>query len=76
MGSHLAEALLRRGDSVTVIDDLSTGSITNISHLKDNPRFNFVLDTVMNAPVLGELVDSAASAALVSCLTGMVLGVG
>ena len=59
MGSHLAEALLRRGDSVTVIDDLSTGSIANISHLKDNPRFKFVLDTVMNAPVLGELVDSA-----------------
>jgi nucleoside-diphosphate-sugar epimerase len=59
MGSHLAEALLRRGDSVTVIDDLSTGSIANISHLKDNPRFSFVLDTVMNAPVLGELVDSA-----------------
>ena len=59
MGSHLAEALLRRGDSVTVIDDLSTGSIANISHLKDNPGFSFVLDTVMNAPVLGELVDSA-----------------
>lgn len=59
MGSHLAEALLRRGDSVTVIDDLSTGSIANISHLKDNPRFSFVLDTVMNAPLLGELVDSA-----------------
>jgi UDP-glucose 4-epimerase len=59
MGSHLAEALLRRGDSVTVIDDLSTGSIANISHLKDNPKFSFVLDTVTNAPLLGELVDGA-----------------
>src|SRR2546426_1079085 len=59
MGTHLAEALLCRGDSVTVIDDLSTGSIANISHLKDNPRFSFVLDTVMNAPLLGELVDGA-----------------
>jgi nucleoside-diphosphate-sugar epimerase len=59
MGSHLAEALLRRGDSVTVIDDLSTGSIANIAHLKENPRFSYVIDTIMNVPVLAELVDAA-----------------
>jgi len=59
MGSHLAEALLRRGDSVTVIDDLSTGSIANIAHLKKNPRFSYVIDTIMNVPLLAELVDGA-----------------
>src|SRR2546422_6501500 len=47
--SHLAEALLRRGDSVTVIDDLSTGSIANIAHLKKNPRFSYVIDTIMRS---------------------------
>jgi len=59
MGSHLADALLRRGDSVTVIDDLSTGSIANIAHLKKNPRFSYVIDTIMNVPLLAELVDGA-----------------
>jgi UDP-glucose 4-epimerase len=59
IGSHLAEALLGRGDSVTVIDDLSTGSITNVAHLKEHPRFSYVIDTMMNAPVLAELVDAA-----------------
>ena len=59
IGSHLAEALLRRGDSVTVVDDLSTGSIANIAHLKENPRFSYVIDTIMNVPLLAELVDGA-----------------
>ena len=39
IGSHLAEAMLARGDSVSIIDDLSTGAIANIRHLKGNPRF-------------------------------------
>src|SRR5690348_14711780 len=59
MGSHLAEALLGRGDRVTVIDDLSTGSMSNIAHLKQHPRFTYVIDTMMNAPLLAELVDEA-----------------
>ncbi len=41
VGSHLAEALLARGDDVFVLDDLSTGSIENISHLKPNPKFHY-----------------------------------
>src|SRR6185503_20491329 len=57
VGSHLAEALLARGDEVFVIDDLSTGSIENISHLKTNPRFHYTIDTVANEPVLAELID-------------------
>ena len=57
MGSHLAEALLDRGDTVHILDNLSTGSIENIEHLKDNPRFHYVVDTVMNERVMAEMVD-------------------
>ena len=57
VGSHLAEALLKRGDSVTVLDDLSTGAIANIRHLKHDRRFQYVIDSVMNRAVLSELVD-------------------
>ncbi len=59
IGSHLAESLLQRGWAVAVIDDLSTGSMQNISHLKEHPHFSYVLDTVMNRPVTLELVDWA-----------------
>jgi len=57
VGSHLAEALLARGDEVYVLDNLSTGSIENIEHLKQNPRFNYAIDSVMNEPLTAELVD-------------------
>jgi UDP-glucose 4-epimerase len=57
VGSHLSEALLARGDEVFVIDNLSTGSIDNIGHLKTNPRFHYTIDTVTNEPVLAELID-------------------
>ncbi len=59
IGSHLAEALLDRGDSVQVIDDLSTGSINNILHLKRLPGFEYVIDTMMNERLLAELIDRA-----------------
>jgi UDP-glucose 4-epimerase len=59
IGSHLTEALLERGDAVQAIDDISTGSIQNIAHLKSHPRFSYVLDTVMNRPLMLELVDEA-----------------
>jgi UDP-glucose 4-epimerase len=59
IGSHLSEALLERGDAVQVIDDLSTGSMRNIIHLKGHPRFSYMLDTVMNRPLMLELVDQA-----------------
>ena len=59
IGSHLTEALLDRGDRVCIIDDLSTGSIANIEHLKGRKGFKYVLDTVMNRSVMAELVDEA-----------------
>jgi nucleoside-diphosphate-sugar epimerase len=57
IGSHLADAYLKRGDEVCVIDDLSTGRIENIQHLKGQPRFEYTIDTVHNRPLTAELVD-------------------
>jgi UDP-glucose 4-epimerase len=59
VGSHLAEALLDAGHRVQVIDDLSTGTIDNIVHLKPNPKFSYVIDTVFNESLTAELVDAA-----------------
>lgn len=59
IGSYLAEALLDRGDDVHILDDLSTGSIENIAHLRDHQRFSYTIDTMMNEPLLAELVDQA-----------------
>jgi len=59
IGSHLADALLDAGHEVAVIDDLSTGSIRNIAHLRGNPRFSYVISSMMNRPLLAELVDES-----------------
>lgn len=59
IGSHLADAYLKRGDEVLVIDDLSTGTIDNIQHLKANPKFQYTIDSVRNQPVTAELVDQS-----------------
>jgi UDP-glucose 4-epimerase len=60
IGSHLAEALLHEGHEVFVLDDLSTGSIDNIAHIKGHARFHYTLDSVFNEPIVAELVDRAA----------------
>ena len=57
VGSHLAGTLLERGDEVYAIDNLSTGSIENIEHLKDHPKYHYTIDTISNEPVIAELVD-------------------
>jgi UDP-glucose 4-epimerase len=57
IGSHLAEALLERGDKVIVIDNLSTGSMENIIHLKGRTGFEYVIESVENEPLLAELID-------------------
>jgi UDP-glucose 4-epimerase len=59
IGSHLAEALLDRGDKVHVLDDLSTGAIDNIRHLKGRAGFEYTIDSAANAALVAELVDSA-----------------
>ncbi|MBL8172023.1 MAG: GDP-mannose 4,6-dehydratase, partial [Acidobacteria bacterium] len=57
IGSHLAEQHLKRGDDVYIVDNLSTGSMENIEHLKDLPSFRYYLDTVTNRQLMAELVD-------------------
>ena len=57
IGSHLAGALLDAGHEVFVLDNLSTGSISNIEQFKGNPRFDYLIETITNEPVLAEHVD-------------------
>ncbi len=59
IGSHLAEALLERGHHVHLLDDLSTGSMANIRHLRDVPRLDYTIDSCHNCRVIAELVDEA-----------------
>jgi UDP-glucose 4-epimerase len=59
VGSHLSDELLRRGAQVHVLDDLSTGSIDNLRHLKGTSGFEYTIDSVANAPIVAELVDAA-----------------
>ena len=57
IGSHLAERLLADGHEVMILDNLSTGSIENIAHLKGRRGFSYHIDSVTNEPLLAELVD-------------------
>ena len=57
IGSHLAEALLDAGHEVEVVDDLSTGSMENIEHLKNRHGFQYVIDSVTNEDLLAEQTD-------------------
>jgi UDP-glucose 4-epimerase len=57
IGSHLAERLLDQGHGVIVLDNLSTGSIENIRHLKQRERFSYAIDSMTNESLLAELID-------------------
>lgn len=57
IGSHLADALIARGDEVYAIDDLSTGSLDNVAHLREHPRFHLVIESCLNESVMNELVN-------------------
>lgn len=56
IGSHLSDKLIGEGHSVTVIDDLSTGRYSNIAHLEENANFRLIIDTVLNAQLMEELI--------------------
>ena len=57
IGSHLAEALLKRGDQVDVLDDLSTGRIENIAHLRSHPDFSYTIGSVTDETAVADLMD-------------------
>src|SRR5262249_44739491 len=59
IGSHLSEALLDAGHQVVILDNLSTGSIDNITHLKGRTGFGYHIESVNNEPLLAELIDQA-----------------
>jgi UDP-glucose 4-epimerase len=59
IGSHLCDELLSRGDEVHVLDDLSTGSVENIRHLKGRPGFDYTIESLNNTAIVAELVDDA-----------------
>ena len=57
IGSHLVEKLLQDGHEITVIDDLSTGSLNNLQSVMDKKRFSFVQDNVRNYEVMNNLIE-------------------
>ena len=59
IGSHLADELLEQGHGVHVLDDLSTGSIDNIRHLKGKPGFGYTIESASSPAIVAELVDEA-----------------
>ncbi len=59
IGSHLAEVLALQGHEVTVLDDLSTGSLDNLAHVRRSPGFECVIDNVTDDRVVRQLVDRA-----------------
>ena len=73
VGSHLAEALLERGDEVFVLDNLSTGSMDNIQHLKSHPGFHYTIDSVTNEPLLAEMIDRADTVVHLAAAVGVKL---
>jgi UDP-glucose 4-epimerase len=73
VGSHLAEALLERGDEVFVLDNLSTGSIDNIVHLKSEPRFHYTIDSITNEPLLAEMIDTCDTVVHLAAAVGVKL---
>ncbi len=59
IGSHLTELLLQQDDEVFILDDLSTGSLANLDHLREDPRLHLVVDSVLHPAIVNELVHKA-----------------
>jgi UDP-glucose 4-epimerase len=59
IGSYLVDSLLGAGNQVTVLDDMSTGTYENIKPFIDNPKFTFILDTILNDAIVRDLVKDS-----------------
>ena len=73
IGSHLADALLARGEAVVALDDVSTGSIDNVRHLLDHPRFTLKEGTVLNHPLIAQLAGRAGVVVHLAAAVGVKL---
>ncbi|MCB0132172.1 MAG: GDP-mannose 4,6-dehydratase [Caldilineaceae bacterium] len=73
IGSHLARTLLERGDTVAVLDNLSTGTFDNIRGLVDQPRFRFAIDDLNNPLVLDRLASQADAIVHLAAAVGVQL---
>jgi len=73
IGSHLSDLLIEQGDTVHVLDDLSTGGIENIRHLRHSPRFEYTIDSAENHAVVAELVDEADLVVHLAAAVGVAL---
>lgn len=56
IGSHLSEELLKQGHQVTIIDNLSTGRFSNITHLQNDPNFKYIIGTILDKKVMEGLI--------------------
>jgi nucleoside-diphosphate-sugar epimerase len=73
IGSHLCDELLARGDSVHVLDDLSTGSLDNIGHVKGNPRFECTIGSAGDSRLMGELIKECDGVFHLAAAVGVAL---
>jgi len=58
IGSHLCEALLAQGDTVISLDDLSTGNLSNLDAIKQNPKFTSVTGSILDESLVEKLINS------------------
>lgn len=73
IGSHLTEALLERGDEVSILDNLSTGSYENVERFRNHPRFSFAIDDLANPLVLDRLASHADAIVHLAAAVGVQL---
>ncbi len=73
IGSHLSDLLIEHDHAVHVLDDLSTGTIENIRHLKHDARFDYTIGSAEDHPVVAELVDGADVVVHLAAAVGVTL---
>lgn len=71
IGSHLVERLLAQGRHVWVVDDLSTGRIENLDAVRDHPKLHLIVDSILNYPVLSELMARVREVVHLAAVVGV-----
>ncbi|MBC8353345.1 MAG: SDR family NAD(P)-dependent oxidoreductase [Planctomycetes bacterium] len=73
IGSHLAEALLARGDQVTVVDDESTGNASNLAAARENDRLTYIQGSVGDETIVSQLTENADEVYHLAAAVGVAL---